>query len=60
MYQENFPHKVDSGFIIELSGTTGEASLSLVQQPAKQVLCLVPPTPPCGFQAQDFGISKMK
>jgi hypothetical protein len=50
-----FPHKGDSGFNIELLGNKGEASWSLVK-----FLCLVPPTPPCGCQAQGFNSSKMK
>jgi hypothetical protein len=49
--RENFPTKVTRGW------GTFEKDPVLVKQPAKQVLCLVSPTPPSGCQAQSFEIS---
>jgi hypothetical protein len=45
------------GVIIKLIGTVKKALFILVKQPAKQVPCLVSPTPPSGCQAQGFEIS---
>jgi hypothetical protein len=55
-----FPTSVTQGLISNSRGTIGKASSNLILQPAKQILCLVPPTPPCGCQAQSIGISKIK
>jgi hypothetical protein len=52
-----FPHKDDSGLILNFQGIVEKALFVLVRQPAKEVPCLVSPTLPSGCQAQGFKIS---
>jgi hypothetical protein len=51
---------VTYGLISNSWRTVVKASSVLVKQPAKQVPFLVFPTPPCGCQAQGFGIRTAK
>jgi hypothetical protein len=50
-----FPTRVTRGLISNSRRIVIKASSVLVSQLAKQVPCLVSPTPPCGCQAQGFG-----
>jgi hypothetical protein len=55
-----FPTRVTQGLISNSQRTVKKASSVLVKQPAKQVPYLVFLTPPCGCQAQGFGIKIAK
>jgi hypothetical protein len=54
------PTRVTRGLISNSWGTVKNASSVLVKQPVKQIPCLVSQTPPCGSQAQGFGIRTTK
>jgi hypothetical protein len=48
------------GVNIKFSGNSQKSSARFFQQPAKQFLVLVSPTPPSGCQAQGVDVSKNK
>jgi hypothetical protein len=52
--------RVTRGLISNFQGTVKKASSVLVKKHAKQVTCLVSPTPSCGCQAQSFGTGTAK
>jgi hypothetical protein len=58
--REIFPTRVTWGLITNYRGTVEKALSVLIKQPAKQVPCLVSPTPPSGCQEQGFEISIAK
>jgi hypothetical protein len=58
--REIFPTRVTRGLILNSRGTVKKALSILVKQPAKQVPCLVYPSPPSDCQAQGFEISTSK
>jgi hypothetical protein len=56
-WKSNFFNKNNLGLISNSRGIVEKALFVLVRQPAKQVPCLVFPTPPSGCQARGFEIS---
>jgi hypothetical protein len=58
--REIFPRRVTRGLITNSRGTVEKVLSVLVKKPAKQVPCLVSPTPPSGCQEQVFEISIAK
>jgi hypothetical protein len=56
----NFPHEGTWGLISNSWEQLRKLSSFFFKQPAKQLPCLVSPTPPSGCQAQGVNISKIK
>jgi hypothetical protein len=52
--------RVTRGLISNSQEIVEKVSSVLVKQPTKQVLFTMTPTPPCGCQAQGFGIRTVK
>jgi hypothetical protein len=58
--KKSFLTRVTQGLISNSWGIVKKSPIVFVKQPTKQGLCLASPNPPCGFQAQGFGIRTTK